>query len=187
MGFRSRKIFGNALIVLGVILLNIGILLPLYKIPQEFVGHGPKSQYGPYTISTYIIPPIDEGTPINLNFFSDKPGTTTILLAPFDPVKQSIDLPVILHVTFGATQEGLSYFGKAPKSAPYLIMVTSYNGSSFEFKLDSAWSPFYQYRSATTFGIFLLLTGIVSVYYFEYAERKERMFDQALSGVNPLS
>jgi hypothetical protein len=75
------------------------------------------------------------------------------------------------------------YFGSAPKSAPYLLMITSYNGSSFQFTLDSVWSPFYQYRSATVFGIFVLLVGIVSVYYLEYAERKERMFKKALSGL----
>src|SRR5208337_3322493 len=117
------------------ILLITGILLPFYKIPQKLMGYGPRTQYAPYTISTYITPPIDQGTPINLNLFSDRPGTTTILLAPFDPVAQSIDLPVVFHVTFGATQEGLVYFGTAPKSAPYLLMVTSYNGSSFRFIL----------------------------------------------------
>ena len=183
MGYRRKKVFANTLIVLGVILLITGALLPFYKIPQKLVAHGPREQYGPYTISTYIVPPIDQGAPINLNFLSDRPGTTTILLAPFDPAEQNIDLPVVFHVTFGATQKGFVYFGRAPKSAPYLLMITSYNGSSFQFMLDSVWSPFYQYRSATTFGIFVLLGGIVSLYYFEYAERKERMFNKALSGI----
>jgi len=185
LGFRQKKALANALIVLGVILLITGILLPHYKIPQKLLGRGPKEQYGTYTISTYIVPPIDLGAPINLNFLSDKPGATTILLAPFDPADQNIDFPVVLHVTFGTTQKGLVYFGQAPKAAPYLLMITSYNGSSFQFILDSVWSPFYQYRSATTFGIFMLLLGIVSVYYFEYAERKERMFSKALSGLKP--
>ena len=183
MGYREKKALANALIVLGVILLITGILLPYYKIPQKLSEHGPKEQYGSYTISSYVVPPIDQGAPINLNFLSDRPGATTLLLAPFDPAEQNIDFPVVLHVTFGATQKGLVYFGLAPKSAPYLLMITSYNGSSFQFILDSVWSPFYQYRSATTFGIFVILAGIVSVYYFEYAERKERMFKKALSGL----
>lgn len=181
MGYRHKKVLANASIVFGVVLLITGTLLPYYKIPEKLSAHGPRDQYGPYTISTYIIPPIDQGTPINLNFLSDRPGTTTILLAPFDPVEQNIDLPVVLHVTFGATQKGLVYFGRAPKSGLYLLMITSYNGTSFQFILDSVWSPFYQYRNATTFGIFVLLAGIASVYYFEYAERKERMFNKALS------
>ncbi len=185
MAYWQKKVLANALIVLGVILLITGTLLPYYKIPQKLLAHGPKDQYGPYTISTYIIPPIDQGTPINLNFLSDRPGTTTILLAPFDPVEQNIDLPVVLHVTFGATEKGLVYFGRAPKSALYLLMITSYNGTSFQFILDSVWSPFYEYRYATTFGIFVLLAGIASLYYFEYAERKERMFNKALSGLKP--
>jgi len=183
LGFRQKKTLANALIVLGVILLITGILLPYYKAPQKLSGRGPREQYGSYVISTYIVPPIDQGTPINLNFLSDMPGATTILLAPFDPAEQNIDFPVVLHVTFGSAQKGLVYFGQAPKSAPYLLMITSYNRSSFIFILDSVWSPFYQYRSATTFGIFALLAGFVSLYYFEYAERKERMFNKALSGL----
>jgi hypothetical protein len=185
LGYRQKKLLGNALILLGVILLITGTLLPYYKIPQKLSAHGPKDQYGPYTISTYITPPIDKGTPINLNFLSDRPGTTTILLAPFDPVEQNIGFPIVLHVAFGTTQKGIVYFSLAPKSAPYLLMITSYNGTSFQFTLDSVWSPFYQYRGATTFGIFVLLVGVASVYYFEYAEQKERMFKKALSGLQP--
>lgn len=185
MGYRQKKILANAFIVVGVVLLIIGILLPYYKIPEKLSAHGPKDQYGPYAISTYIIPPIDQGAPINLNLLCDRPGSTTILLAPFDPVEQNIDLPVVLHVSFGANQKGLVYFGRAPKTSLYLLMITSYNGTSFQFILDSVWSPFYQYRNATTFGIFMLLAGITSVYYFEYAERKERMFKKALSGIPP--
>jgi len=183
LGFTRNKLVANALIVLGVILIITGVLLPYYKIPEQLASQGPRVQYDPYTVSTYIVPPIDQGSPINLNLLSDRPGTTTILLAPFDSADQSIDLPVVLHVTFGSTQKGLVYFGSAPKSAPYLLMITSYNGSSFQFTLDSVWSPFYQYRSATVFGIFVLLVGIVSVYYLEYAERKERMFKKGLSGL----
>ena len=185
MGYRRKKLYANAFIILGVVLLITGTLLPYYKVPQKLSERGPRDQYGTYNISTYVVPPIDQGAPINLNFLSDRPGATTILLAPFDPAEQNIDFPVVLHVTFGTTQKGLVFFGLAPKSAPYLLMITSYNGSSFQFILDSVWSPFYQYRSATTFGILVLLVGIISVYYFEYAERKEEMFSKALSGLKP--
>ena len=57
----------NALIVLGVILIITGVLLPYYKIPQQLASQGPRVQYDPYTVSTYIVPPIDQGRPINLN------------------------------------------------------------------------------------------------------------------------
>jgi hypothetical protein len=183
LGSRRNRVIANALIVIGVLLLLTGILMPYYKIPQRLTVEGPRIQYEPYTVSTYLVPPIDKGTPINLNFLSDKAGTTTILLAPFDTVDQSIDLPVVLHVSFSQTQKGLVFFASAPKTARYMLMITCYNSSSFRFRLDSVWSPFYQYRSATVFGIFVLLLGIVSVYYIEYAERKEEMFRKALSGL----
>lgn len=168
MGFTRNKVLANALIVIGVILLIIGVLLPNYKIPQRLAGEGPKVQYNTYTVSSYIVPPIDQGSPISLDFLSDKPGATTVLLAPFDSAEQSIDLPVVLHVAFASSQKGIVFYTSAPKTAPYMLMITSYNSSSFQFTLDSVWSPFYQYRSATTFGILTLLVGVLSLYYCEY-------------------
>jgi hypothetical protein len=184
LGFTRNKVLANALIVIGVVLLIIGLLLPNYKIPQRLAGEGPKAQYGAYTVSSYIVPPIDQGSPISLNFLSDKSGATALLLAPFNSAEQSIDMPVVLNVAFAPTQKGIVYYTSAPKTAPYMLMITSYNSSSFEFTLDSIWSPFYQYRSATTFGILTLLVGVLSLYYCEYAERREQMFKKALSGIH---
>jgi len=184
LGFTRNKAFANALIVIGVTLIIIGVLLPNYKVPQRLAGEGPKAQYDSYTVSSYIVPPIDQGSPISLDFLSDRPGSTTLLLAPFNSAEQSIDMPVVLNVAFTPTQKGIVFYTSAPKTAPYMLMITSYNSSSFQFTLDSIWSPFYQYRSATTFGILTLLIGAVSLYYCEYAERREQMFKKALSGIH---
>lgn len=162
-------------------LIITGAVMPNYKTPQRLVESGPKVKYAPYTISTFIVPPIDQGSPINLDFLSDKPGTTTLVLAPYSE-EATIDLPTLLHVVFGPSQKGIVFFTIAPKSAQYILMVTSYN-SSFQFRFDSVWSPFYQYRSATTLGILVLLLAVVSLYYFEHEEQKQRMFAKALSGL----
>ena len=183
LGFTRNKVLANGLIVFGVILLLIGLLLPNYKIPQQLAGEGPKVQYNNYAVTSYIVPPIDQGSPISFNFLSDKPGATTVLLAPFNSAQQSIDMPVVLNIAFAPTQKGIVFYTSAPKTAPYMLMITSYNSSSFQFTLDSVWSPFYQCRSATTFGILVLLVGVLSLYYCEYAERREQMFKKALSGI----
>jgi len=182
---RKGRITGNALIVLGVILVIVGLLMPYYKIPQRLTGIGPKgdfSQRRPYWVSTYITPPIDKGTPINLNLLSDKPGATAVLLAPFDPQMQMIEAPPVINTVFGPNQNGLVAFAAAIKSAPYMLMITSYN-SSFQFQLDSVWSPFYELRASTTFGLATIPLGLAIIYYDGIVEKRERMFEEALKGI----
>jgi hypothetical protein len=73
-------------------------------------------------------------------------------------------------------------FTSADQSGPYMLMITSYN-SSYIFYLDSVWSPFYELRASTTIGLALLPIGIVVIYYDGIAERREKMFKEALKGI----
>jgi hypothetical protein len=182
---RKVRLIGNSLIVLGVILLIIGLLMPYYKIPQRLSGTGPDVQFTPtrtYWIRSYFVPPIDSGTPINLSVMSDKPGATWVLLAPYDPQTQSLGGPPIVNTIFAKEQKGLVTFISADQSGPYMLMITSYN-SSYSFYISSVWSPFYELRASTTVGLAILPIGIVAVYYDGIAERREKMFEEALKGI----
>ncbi len=182
MNVRRGQLAGSSLIVLGIILLIIGIIMPYYKSPQRLDGNGPNVEFSSnrsYWIKTYIIPPIDAGNPISLNLLSDKAGSTTILLAPFDQQTQTITGPAVVNAVFGKDQKGLVIFTQATRSAPYMLMITSYN-SSYTFYLDSVWSPFYQFRASTTYALGILPVGLVMLYYDSITEKRERMFEKAL-------
>lgn len=182
---RKGRLIGNSLIVLAVILLIIGLLMPYYKTPQRLSGTGPGVEFTSaltYWVKTYIIPPIDSGTPINLSVLSDKPGATWVMLAPYDPQTQSLAGPPIVNVVFAREQKGLVTFVGADQSGPYMLMITSYN-SSYTFYLDSVWSPFYEFRASTTIGLAILPVGIVVTYYDGIAERRERMFQEAIRDI----
>jgi hypothetical protein len=105
-----------------------------------------------------------------------------ILIDPFDPQEQTIEIPPVINTVFSSNQKGLVIYTTATKTAPYLLMITSYN-SSFQFYLDSVWSPFYDLRAATTFGLFTLPFGLVVLYYDDIVERRERMFEEALNDI----
>ena len=185
MKIRKGRLAGNSLIVLGVILLIIGLLMPYYKTPQRLSGTGPNVQFSltrTYWIRTYIIPPIDSGTPINLSVMSDKAGATWVLLAPYDAGTQSLSGPPLVNAAFAKDQKGLVTFISADKSGPYMLMITSYN-SSYSFYLSSVWSPFYELRASTTIGLAILPIGIVTLYYDGITERREKMFEEALRGI----
>jgi hypothetical protein len=182
---RKWRVIGNSLVVLGVILLIIGLLMPYYKIPQRMSGTGPNVQFTStrtYWVRTYIIPPIDGGTPINLSVMSDRSGATWVLLAPYDTQTQSLAGPPLVNTVFAGDQKGLVTFVIADKSGPYLLMITSYN-STYTFYLSSVWSPFYELRSSTTIGLAILPIGIVTTYYDGIVERREKMIEEALTGI----
>jgi hypothetical protein len=182
---RKGRLIGNTLIIIAVVLLIIGLLMPNYKIPQRLSGTGPNVRFSPtltYWWRSYIVPPIDKGTPINLSVLSDKPGATWVLLAPYDPQTQSLGGPPIVNVVFAKEQKGLVTFLTTEQSGPYMLMITSYN-SSYSFYLGSVWSPFYELRAWTTIGLAILPIGIVTIYYDGIVEKREEMFEEALKGI----
>ena len=77
-------------------------------------------------------------------------------------------------------------FTKAAKTAPYMLLITSYN-SSYRFALTSVWSPFYQLRSLTTFGIGVTPFGLIMIYYDGIVEKREKMIEDAMKHIRNAS
>jgi len=182
---RRAKAAGIVLFTLGLIFLFVGTIMPYYKSPQKLEGIGPGIEFTPsrpYWIKSYFIPPIDEGQSISLTVLSDREGATTVVLAYYDEVRQSIVAPTLVSVVFSPDEKGLSVFTKADRSGPYLLTITSYN-SSYTFYLTSVWSPFYGLRSLTIYAFGLLPLGLVMIYYDEIVEKREQMEEEALRGI----
>jgi hypothetical protein len=186
---RKGKVIGGFLFALGIMMLVVGVVMPYYKTQQRLEGTGPKVEFTAhlqYWITSYIIPPIDVGTPINLSVLSDRPGRTSVLLAIYDQEQQSIVGPALVNVAFAENQKGLGVLTNAPRTSSYMLSITSYN-SSYVFSLTSVWSPFYEFRSMTTFGIAVVPLGIITIYYDGIAERREKMFEAAMKNIREKS
>jgi hypothetical protein len=182
---RKGKILGGFLFALGIMMLVVGLVMPYYKTQQLLEGTGPNIEFTPqqqYWIKSYIIPPIDVGTPINLSVLSDRPGRTVVLLAIYDQQQQSIVGPALVNTAFAENQKGLAVLTTAPRTSSYMLSITSYN-SSYVFSLTSVWSPFYEFRSMTTFGIAVVPLGLITIYYDRIAERREKMFEAAMKNI----
>jgi len=185
---RKWKAAGIVLFTLSLIFLFVGTIIPYYKSPQRLEGTGPGIEFTasrPYWINSYFIPPIDAGQPISLTVLSDREGTTTVVLAYYDQARQSIVAPALVTVIFSPDEKGLAVFTKADRSGPYLLTITSYN-SSYTFYLTSVWSPFYILRTLTIYAFGLLPLGLVTIYYDQIVEERERIAEEALLGIkNP--
>jgi hypothetical protein len=182
---RNTWIAGIILITLSLIFLVLGTVMPYYKSPQRLEGTGPNVNFSPeqtYWINSYYIPPIDKGSEISLNVLSDRPGRTTVLLAPYDDVQQVIIGPVLANVAFASDQKELVVFTKANRPGPYFLTITSYN-STYIFYLTSIWSPFYGLRQLVVYAFLLLPFGVVTAYYSRIMESREKMAEQALAGI----
>ena len=186
---RKGKFAGGTLVLLGIIMLITGTVMPYYKTQQRLEGSGPNVEFNekrPYWIRSYIIPPIDAGQPVTLSIISDKPGSTTVMLAPYDERSQAFSGPTLISAGFANDQKGMAVFTNAEKTAPYMLLITSYN-SSYRFALTSVWSPFYQLRSLTTFGIGVTPFGLIMIYYDGIVEKREKMIEDAMKHIRTAS
>jgi hypothetical protein len=162
------------------------MVLPAYKSQQAFTATGPHVTFTHernYWIDFYLIPPIDEGTPIMLAIVSSKPGSTWVFLAPFDLQTESVSGPSVVNEMLGPNDTGLVYFGRATKSAMYTLRISSWN-STYSVRVESRWSRFFQFRYGIVFGAALIPASLLLFYYDGIVERRDRMFEKALRDVN---
>jgi hypothetical protein len=161
------------------------MILPAYKSQQAFTAKGPDITFTHernYWIDFYLIPPIDEGTPIMLSLFSNRPGSTWIFMAPFDLQTESVSGPPVVNEMLGPTTNILVFFGRATKSSVYSLRITSWN-STYSVRVESRWSRFFQFRYGIVAGAALVPASLLLFYYDGIVEKRDRMFEKALKGV----
>jgi hypothetical protein len=172
------------LLSLGIGAIIVGMILPAYKSQQTFTATGPHIAFTPernYWIDFYLIPPIDEGTPIMLSLFSSKPGSTWIFLAPFDLQTESLSGPSVVNEMLGPNDTGLVFFGRATKSSIYSLRISSWN-STYSVRVESRWSRFFEFRYGIVAGAALVPASLLLFYYDGIVEKRDRMFEEALKG-----
>jgi hypothetical protein len=160
----------------------VGAVLPAYKSQQTFTASGPRISFTRernYWIDFYLIPPIDEGTPIFFSLVSTKPGSTWVFLAPFDLQTESISGPSVVNEKLGPNDRGLVVFGKATKTSMYTLRITSWN-STYSVRIESRWSRFFQFRYGIVVGAGLIPASLFLFYYDGIVEKRDRMFEEAL-------
>jgi hypothetical protein len=167
---------------LGIGAVIVGLILPAYKSQQTFTASGPKITFTSertYWIDYYLIPPIDEGTPILLSLFASKPASTWVFLAPFDLQTESISGPSVVNEMLGSNNTGLVVFGRAPKTSMYSLRISSWN-STYSVRVESRWSRFFQFRYGIVVGAGLIPASLFLFYYDGVVEKRDRMWQEAL-------
>jgi len=160
----------------------MGALLPAYKSPQILEASGPKLPFTAqrtYSIDLYLIPPIDEGSPIVLVLMSSRHGSTWVYLGPFDMQSESISGPPVVNEMLSRNETGLVVFGRAPKSSVYSLRITSWN-SSYTIRVQSIWSPYFDLRCGTVIGAGLIPAALALLYYDRLVEERDRIFEEAM-------
>jgi len=160
----------------------VGAILPAYKSQQTFTASGPNITFTRernYWIDFYLIPPVDQGTPILLSLVSSKSGSTWVFLAPFDLQTESVSGPSVVNEMLGPNDFGLVVFGRATKTSMYTLRITSWN-STYSVRIESRWSRFFQFRYGIVVGAGLVPASLFLFYYDGIVERRDRMFEEAL-------
>jgi len=170
------------LLSLGIGALIVGVILPAFKSQQTFTASGPHvtfTQERNYWVDFYLIPPIDQGTPIMLSLVSSKPGSTWVFLAPFDLQTESVSGSSVVNEMLGPNDTGLVVFGEATKSSMYTLRISSWN-STYSVRIESRWSRFFDFRYGIVLGAALVPASLFLFYYDEIVEKRDRMYEKAL-------
>jgi hypothetical protein len=168
---------------IGIGTLIMGLILPAYKSQQAFTASGPRITFTSertYWIDFYLIPPIDEGTPIMLSLFASKPASTWVFLAPFDLQTESVSGTPVVNEMLGPNNSGLVVFGRAPKTSMYSLRISSWN-STYSVRVESRWSRFFQFRYGIVIGAGLVPASLFLFYYDGVVEKRDRMWREALA------
>lgn len=166
----------EAITVLGVVLLAVTLVLPLVKVPQTltitFTTEGPSAPYQSinYAISGYRIPPVDQGTMINISLADISPDPVLVLLIPGNGVTTG---PYV----YSAFTVLSSFFAsvRSPVSQPYTLVISSFNETTYSLQVKSVWSPYYDAGNYTVEALFVILVGVGGFFYFRETRIREEL------------
>jgi len=181
---RRLKAIGFLLVIVGIIIIFMSTVLTLVKLPQTFVKKGPDVKLNEnitYWIDTWILPPIDAGTPFSLELEGAQPGGLTIAILPSRDGEVIPGSSPLLTDLLDRTQKRLSISTTAPISSEYTVFIVSIR-NNFTLRINSNWSPFYNLRVNLYFGVGVLLTGLLVIYYDRINEGQKRIIREALKG-----
>lgn len=159
-------------------------VLPLVKLPQTFVKKGPDVKLNEtitYWIDTYVLPPINAGTPFSVDLEGAQPGGLTIAILPSRDGEVIPGSSPLLTDVLDRSQQRLSISTTAPMSSEYTIFIVSMR-NNFTLRIKSNWSPFYNLRVNLYFGVGGLLAGLLIIYYDRINEGQKRIIREALKG-----
>ena len=178
------KAAGFLLSTAGMVIILMSTILPLVKFPQTLLRKGPSVKFDEattYWIDTWILPPIDAGTPFSVDLEAGSPGGLSIAILPSrggEVIPGSS--PLLTHV-FEPTQQTLSASKTAPMSSEYTVFIISVR-NNFTLTISSKWSPFYDLRVYLYLGLATLPAGLLIIYYDGTKESKERLIREAVKG-----
>ena len=179
MKARSWELISVSFSLLGGALFVSSIVLPHVKTTENLYVQGPTTPYGGsnYTISEFFLPPVDEGVPINVSLFAYKANSILITVVP---LQGDSELQPILATTVTAPDRYSADLNSS-MTAPYRILVISFERTSYVLSVTSVWSPFYSAGTYTAPTIFVIMAGVAGMAYFRYRRAREEMEEKVLA------
>jgi hypothetical protein len=179
---RRLKVIGLLLGIAGIVVIFISAVLPLVKLPQTLVKKGPSVELDEdtyYWIDTWILPPIDAGTPFSVELEANSPGGLSIAIFPSHGGEKILGSSPLLTYIFESDQQALSASMIAQMSSEYTMFIVCIR-NNFTLTINSEWSPFYDLRIYLYFGLGSLPAGVLIIYYDSIQKSKERFIRESL-------
>lgn len=171
-----RFSYARPIVLLGIAIMVASQVLPFWTQSQVLTLSGPQVQFTEtrnYWIDTRITPPIRSGSRMSVTLTSAKPGSAAVLVFPSTP-DGDMKGPSLLAEVLDPTANKASWSLTTPQDSNYMVVVTSWN-STYNLKVESTWSPFYETKTALLVGFAVAFGGMLLEYYQRIliAERKK--------------
>jgi len=179
---RKLKTVGIFLLIAGLVMVLMSTVLPLVKMPQTFTKSGPSRELNEnitYWIDTWVLPPIDAGTPFSLDLEAGSPGGINIAILPSWGGEVILGSGPLLSCAINSTQQALSASAIVQTTSEYLVFIVC-TRNNFTLTINSKWSPFYSLRILIYPGLGTLPAGLLILYYDRILENKERLIRESL-------
>jgi uncharacterized protein YjeT (DUF2065 family) len=173
---RRLRLLGNALTVLGILVVFSSSVLPMVRLPQTLIRTGPNVTPGTvneYWIDTFILPTIDAETPVLVDLRESARGGLGITIIPYRDGAPVMGAPPLFTHLFDEGESTYSVEAATRIQAEYFVSVFS-EMNAYTLTISSVWSPYDSLRPYLYLGLVTIAAGLVLIYYDRILEKRDR-------------
>ena len=168
---------------MGILIAFSSSVLPLVKLNQTLIKTGPSitlTESNQYWIDTFILPTIDNDTPVIVNLKGEKAGGLGITIIPYKNGAYVIGKGAILNHIFNVGEQIFAATARTSVESEYFVSVSCIR-NNYTLTISSVWSPYDSLKAYLYLGLSAFPAGLLIIYYDRIIEKRDRLFQKAMT------
>ncbi len=172
---------------LGTILVVAALVGPLIEVPGYVSKSGPPagvvfSSSVPDWTDAFGIPPVQAGQQLHIVASKTGPGNITIQIIGYG---EGDTMPEAFTLNLDDAVPSIDANITVHRNAAYIFLVTSYD-AKYSLVVSGVWGAYADLRVGLYWGVVLLISGGVALYYWRIKRGREKVIGKAMERAGPL-